>query len=371
MKKFIASLLCLVSLSSLAQTSNAPTGITVSGSNPTSSGAGGLSLPGVGGTTNAPGTNTGTVIPQYPVAILVNPTNSTLVSPTNFFVSNSNLIAAVVTAGTVGSSSSNSPIFGANLIPTNATYGDGNDPLGLNAYQLPFNLTNGAVYIFVADKAGHILEDSSPTTIADTSFDPVVVFQFVASSFSSPYLIADNAGDTSNGSPVKAGLYAAPGYYSNNLAMGQFIGDFKGSITGHIGSNSTVETGALGSDVLTTSRPIIGNAQAGVLANIIGSSNTSYGSTLYLWNHGTTPGTNANYADIGFFTGGGASIAGANLRGALGVGLEGLSQFPYNTPYWECYNHNSFWFVEAGSENGIFGGVPTVLMATLFGIKTN
>jgi hypothetical protein len=44
-----------------------------------------------------------------------------------------------------------------------------------------------------------------------------------------------------------------------------------------------------------------------------------------------------------------------NLHGAIGSGVEGTNQFPYNEPYWENYGQHSFWFVQFGSY--IFGGV--------------
>lgn len=276
-----------------------------------------------------------------------------VIVPTNFFTANSNRITAVAGSGA-------SAISGmVNLIPANAKITTGIGPLGDNGYQLPFNLTNGTVYLVLPDtnsSGGSYLQDNGGSLSLPGA--PVPYFYFTNdNTISQPMFVIDGAGSATNNQPVTLKLFAlTANQIASNLVAGMFVGNFVGTVP----LGSTVADGALSQNVVFNNNNV----------NIVSTNNfhamnlfcdnsipAGDGTTFGLWKHGRS-----GYADIGFWIANqnGAHPAigdaqGYDLSGALGCGVKGTNQFPYNEPYWENYNQHSLWFVQFGP--GIFGGV--------------
>ena len=288
--------------------------------------------------------------------------NGVLLAPTNFWSANANGMLSVVGNVTSAASSTNTTgtillnnnavnltnlFLARNLVPTNAVFDNGNGPLGATAFAMPILPANQLYYVYyTGDPAngeglGYVV---GGTANAIAPITPVNGNSYQSGLFSlagvtQPVYIYNADNPPPAGTPVTTAIYAVP---ANKIQAGAFGGTFDGLISG----NSSVPDTVFSTNVVLKSKYLFSFADSSAEANWITSCNTMHGSTLNILASGTK-----GYADINFFTG-------PDLRGALGCGVEGTNQWPYNQPYWECYGGNSYAWVQYGL--GIFGCVNGV-----------
>ncbi len=247
----------------------------------------------------------------------------------------------------------------ANLVPSGATYSsilDSNatDQFGSPSYFYWLALNPAVTYSVIVPGYGtgnDVGIGSDTNSYAD--------FTQTDGLFTPLHALCEVVG-ASPGSIV--GLKIAP-VSTNMWAYGLWQGIFDGTLT----ANSSVPDSALQNDVLIGGRQIHGG-QIWCLAtnsfeHFIAQNGSGNGSTLSLLKadvHG--------YCDINFFSVNAASIPSlvgipsAYLRFAIGCGVPGTNQFPYNQPYIESYaDQYPFYFVGSGHIFGGFSNAPNGL----------
>jgi len=152
-------------------------------------------------------------------------------------------------------------------------------------------------------------------------------------------------------------------FISNNATGVSLSGTFDGNGSGltNIPTSSLVgpmpnginQVNGAGTGTHLTDATLIGDGN--VTQTFIVNRGTFEGSTLGLVNLSYTGYTDINFFDTGYLDAHGV-VQPVSLRGALGVGSPFVDQFPYNSPYWECYGQNSFSFVQYAQVFGMVNG---------------
>ena len=329
-----------------------------------------MGVPADGGTYNAISliTNTPSALPGfgllYPgtyITITTNTTNgfisytinstggggggSPIAAGTNIVITTSgttNIISAVVTntAGTVILTNNGVNLtnlnFYTNYVTATNVFDNGSGPMGVVASALPILPTNQFYYIKFNSTNSNgeyvgCVNGGVPTAINMITGGGGAY----ASGMFSLYGITQPVYIYNIDNPPTAGTAVTAQVYAVQTNIGYFAG-----------KNSFVQDAALSANVQLLSNPLQEFAGSNTArGHDLWSSNSQNGSTLNLIAAG-----NHGYADINFLTGGTyPNISGNVLRFAVGVGLTGTNQFPYNNPYWEIVDGSPIDFVKYGT----------------------
>ena len=329
-----------------------------------------MGVPADGGTYNAISliTNTPSALPGfgllYPgtyITITTNTTNgfisytinstggggggSPIAAGTNIVITTSgttNIISAVVTntAGTVILTNNGVNLtnlnFYTNYVTATNVFDNGSGPMDVVASALPILPTNQFYYVKFNSTNSNgeyvgCVNGGVPTAInmITGGGGAYASGMFSLYGVTQPVYIYNIDNPPTPGTAVTAQVYAVQtniGYFAN--------------------SNSFVQDAALSGNVQLLSNPLQEFAGSNTArGHALWSSNSQSGSTLNLISAG-----NHGYADINFLTGGTyPNTSGNVLRFAVGVGLTGTNQFPYNNPYWEMYDGSPMDFVRYGT----------------------
>lgn len=239
---------------------------------------------------------------------------------------------------------------GVSLIPAGATYSQTPDPnatanFGENVYYFWASLNTNLTYWVVVPGQGNGTELG---ITSDTNNQSDLV---QADGFFHPTNTICEIYSLASGSTIGTQLFLTLSNVNGNLG-----GTFDGSLT----TNSTVPASALPNTVLQAGNQIHGGQlwcpSTNSFEHYIAQNGSGNGSTLSLLKADTH-----GYVDINFFSVNAISIPSlvglpsSYLRFAIGCGVPGTNQFPYNQPYFESYTDQyPIYFVGAGH---IFGGM--------------
>ena len=253
-----------------------------------------------------------------------------------------NIISAVVTntTGTVILTNNGVNLtnlnFYTNYVTATNVFDNGSGPMGVVASALPILPTNQFYYVKFNSTNSNgeyvgCVNGGVPTAInmITGGGGACVSGMFSLYGVTQPVYIYNIDNPPTAGTAVTAQVYAVQtniGYFAN--------------------SNSFVQDAALSGNVQLLSNPLQEFAGSNTArGHALWSSNSQSGSTLNLIAAG-----NYGYSDINFLTGGTYPNTGGNvLRFAVGVGLTGTNQFPYNNPYWEMYDGSPMDVVRYGT----------------------
>jgi hypothetical protein len=275
-------------------------------------------------------------------AVMVNP-NGVLLAPANFWQTNASNI--------------NASVKGINLIPPVASYSTTTDPnatanFGENIYYYWVTLNTNLTYWVIVPGQGNGAEQG----IASDTNNQSDLIQ--TDGFFHPTNAVCELYSSTSGTAIGTQVYLT---YSN--INGNLGGTFDGTLT----TNSTVPASTLPNTVLQAGNQIHGGQlwcpATNSYEHYIAQNGSGNGSTLSLLKADTR-----GYCDINFYSVNATSIPSlvglpsSYLRFAIGCGVPGANQFPYNQPYIESYTDQyPVYYVGSGHIFGGFSNAPNSL----------